>query len=100
MAVLLVLSIAGIFHRALHLHSSKHKSVFYRENTAPAAANKKYPQREIRIVCPFAGIFAERCIYRILTTDAKPSAEGACTLCRGAKEEGSATPSQQNRCKV
>ena len=40
MAVLLVLSIAGIFHRALHLHPSKHKWGFYRENSTTTAANR------------------------------------------------------------
>ena len=50
MAVLLVLSIAGIFHRALHLHSSKHKSVFYRENSTTTAAKMVQTMSGVQIL--------------------------------------------------
>ena len=50
MAVLLVLSIAGIFHRALHLHSSKHKSVFYRENSTTTAAKMEQTMSGVQIL--------------------------------------------------
>ena len=67
MAVLLVLSIAGIFHRALHLHSSKHKSVFYRENSTTTAANLFLLNGQYSLVQPIDSKNAERCICTILT---------------------------------
>ena len=69
MAVLLVLSIAGIFHRAWHLHSSKHKSVFYRDNAAFALIRahllpltKSTRNGKYALVHPIAGILVESCI--------------------------------------
>ena len=67
MAVLLVLSIAGIFYRALHLHSSKHKSVFYRENSTTTAANLFLLNGQYNSVQPIDSKNAERCICTILT---------------------------------
>ena len=68
MAVLFVLSIAGIFHRALHLHSSKHKWGFYRENSTTTAANLFLVNGQYNSVQPIASNRAERCNYALLTT--------------------------------
>ena len=52
MAVLLVLSIAGIFHRAWHLHSSKHKWGFYRDSGTFPAATPKLDKGQYRKYSP------------------------------------------------
>ena len=67
MAVLFVLSIAGIFHRALHLHSSKHKWGFCCENSTTTSATS-FSSMGNTEVCPIASNISERCIYIILTT--------------------------------
>ena len=59
----------GYFCRASYLPRSDDKLGICTYKGIPAAANKRCLQREIRIVCPFAGIFAERCIYALLSTN-------------------------------
>ena len=67
MAVLFVLSIAGIFHRALHLHSSKHKWGFCCENSTTTSATS-FSSMGNTEVCPIASNIGERGICTILTT--------------------------------
>ena len=68
MAVLLVLSIAGIFHRAWHLHSSKHKWGFCCENSTTTSATS-FSSMGNTEVCPIASNIGERCICTLLSTN-------------------------------